>query len=311
MTTTPPNRRPKRLRAHRPDLTVGQILAWADAHHGRTGTWPNVNSGDLPDAAGENWRRLDMALRRRLRGLPSGSSLARLLAGHRGVHNLKQLPALTEAQILAWADAHHAHTGRWPTGRGPVLDAPGETWVAVQVALTQGRRGLPGGSSLGELLARRRGVRNHLNLPRLTEEQVLAWADAHHARTGCWPRADSGPVLDAPGQTWGGVDGALQKGLRGLAGGSSLPRLLAGHRGVRNRGSVPRLTVKQILAWADAFRARTRRWPTAKSGPIPEAPEETWMRVTTALREGLRGLPGGSSLARLLREHRPGGGLQE
>jgi hypothetical protein len=48
-----------------------------------------------------------MALRLGLRGLPGGSSLARLLDEQRRVRNVKNLPPLTEEQILAWADEHH------------------------------------------------------------------------------------------------------------------------------------------------------------------------------------------------------------
>jgi hypothetical protein len=68
-------------------------------------------------------------------------------------------PKLTVAQVLAWADAHRAHTGRWPTRMsGPVAFAPGETWGALDGALRQGCRALPGGDSLARLLARERGV---------------------------------------------------------------------------------------------------------------------------------------------------------
>jgi hypothetical protein len=59
--------------------------------------------------------------------------------------------------------------------------------------------------------------------------------------------------------------------------------------------------VEQILAWADAHNARTGSWPHARSGPIPEAPGEKWAKVHSALRDGHRGLPGGDTLARLLR----------
>jgi hypothetical protein len=65
----------------------------------------------------------------------------------------------------------------------------------------------------------------------LTVEQILAWADAHRARTGGWPRIGSGPIADAPGENWNAVDTALRVGCRGLPGGDSLPRLLAEHRG--------------------------------------------------------------------------------
>jgi hypothetical protein len=66
--------------------------------------------------------------------------------------------------------------------------------------------------------------------PALTVEQVLAWADAHHARTGDWPTRRTGPVADAPGEKWVNVDQALQGGVRGLPGGDTLARLLDRHR---------------------------------------------------------------------------------
>jgi hypothetical protein len=78
-------------------------------------------------------------------------------------------------------------------------------------------------------------VRNLGALPPLTTDQVLAWADAHKARTGHWPWKNSGRIADTLGETWQAVDAALYQGLRDLPGGSSLARLLAEHRGVRNK----------------------------------------------------------------------------
>jgi hypothetical protein len=293
--------RPKRFT----ELSVGQILGWADSYHARMGRWPNVNSGHIPEGFGESWQSVDLDLRLGLRGLSRESSLARLLAEKRGVRNIKGLPPLTIQQILAWSDAHHKRTGQWPKrGSGAIQEARGETWMGIEGALFHGSRGLPGGSSLSALLAQQRRVRNHMRLARLTVRQILAWADAHHLRCGCWPRSNSGSIQGAPEETWLAVDVALEQGNRGLPGGSSLPRLLAEHRGVRNPGNLAHLTEEEILAWSDAFHARTGRWPTARSGTITEAPGETWMRVATALREGLRGLRGGSSLARLLERKR-------
>jgi hypothetical protein len=140
-------------------------------------------------------------------------------------------PRVTEAQILAWADVHHAQTGRWPTQySGPIFGMPGETWNRVNLALRLGYRGLPGGTSLADLLQRARGVRNVQNLSDYTEEQILAWAAAYHARTGRWPRAIDGPIEDAPGETWKAVEMALVKGRRGLVGRSSLYKLLSACR---------------------------------------------------------------------------------
>jgi hypothetical protein len=286
-------------------LTVSQILLWADQHHQRTGAWPRVSSGRIQDAPGETWSAVASALQRGCRGLPGGSSLARLLAEERGARNCKDLADLSVSEILAWADAYQQRTGRWPKKQsGPVDEAQGETWSAIDSALSNGRRGLPGGSSLPALLAEHRGVHHHMDLPRYTRKQILAWADAHRRRTGSFPTRHAGSILEAPEETWHTVNSALIKGSRGLPGGSSLARLLAEHRGKRNHKDLPPLWIKQILAWADSHHQRTAQWPNRHSGPIFEAPDETWVKVDNALRQGGRGQPGGSSLARLLARKR-------
>jgi hypothetical protein len=304
-TSAPKKRRPARLRARRRLLTIRQILAWADAWFARTGHWPHVASGPIPEALGETWASIESNLRRGQRGLPYRTTLARLLAEHRGARNHMGLAPLTIAKILLWADAYYRATGTWPTAEsGAIAGAPGETWLRVETALRNGLRGLPGGTSLARLLAQTRGVRNPKDLPRLTRRRILAWADAYRALTGAWPTRNSGPVAEAPGETWSGLDTALRDGLRGLKGGSSLARLLARHRGVPNPQALARLTIAVILAWADAHRALTGQWPTMASGPVRGVDGETWHALDSALRQGLRGLPGGSSLARLLARHR-------
>src|SRR5262249_37154304 len=123
-------------------------------------------------------------------------------------------------------------TGRWPNvNAGAVVEAPGEHWELIDHSLREGQRGLPGGSSLRRLLARKRGLRNPMALPPLTEDEILRWADLHCQRTGAWPQRRTGRVADAPEETWAGVDNALRYGRRGLPGGSSLAQLLRALRG--------------------------------------------------------------------------------
>jgi hypothetical protein len=76
--------RGRRNKSRLPRLTVQKILEWADAHHRRTGRWPGVLSGEIPEAPGEDWRAVNFALYRGFRGLPGGDSLAKLLARERG-----------------------------------------------------------------------------------------------------------------------------------------------------------------------------------------------------------------------------------
>jgi hypothetical protein len=209
-------------------LSRKQILSWAKAHFRRTGKWPTTASGPIAEAPDETWAAVDAALNQGGRGLKGGSSLARLLAQYRLKPNHLDLPPLSKKKILAWVDAHHQRTGQWPnTNSGPVVDAPGERWDVVDNALRQGHRGQPSGSSLLQLLAKKPGVRNPLHLPDLTKEKVLIWVESHFEWTGSWPKYNSGPIVDAAGESWAGVDSAFRHGKRGLPGKSPLAKLLA------------------------------------------------------------------------------------
>src|SRR5271165_189588 len=161
--------------------------------------------------------------------------------------------------ILAWADDHKWRTGDWPQRySGPVAAAPGATWEIVHQALRVGHHGLPGGSSLARVLARFRGRPHPDDVPCLTEAKILAWADAHRARTGEWPWVHSGMVADAPGERWAAINKALYAGFRGLPGGNSLARLLVRH------GRLPGLyqrRCKPLLAVARSGEVSRRRHP--------------------------------------------------
>ncbi len=208
---------------------------------------------------------------------------------------------LTVARILDWADQHRALTGNWPAQKdGPVSGVPGESWINIDDALRVGRGGLPGGSSLPTVLAEHRGRRHMGRLPRLTIAMILAWADDHHRRTGKWPHSDSGPVEGVALESWRNIDTTLKFGRRGHPAGGSLAAFLAERRGKTPRNKMPKLSISRILRWADRHRSRTGDWPIETSGTVVDAPENTWLAINTALANGIRGLPGGSSLARLL-----------
>ncbi len=288
-------------------LTIKQILAWADTHRKRTGRWPNPRCDPVRGAPSETWAAINEALRKGYRGLRNRDTLAGVLARHRGVSRGRDSVRLTIKQMLAWADAHHRRTGQWPILRdGPVPGvpaAPGQDWRNIDNALRLGFGGLPGGSSLAKFLHKHRGVRNKKGCPPLTSEAILAWADAHHRRTGRWPTTASGAVARSDGETWSGIGGALSQGTRGLPGNDSLARFLGKHRGVRNRKDAPPMSVRKIVTWAREHHRRTGRWPTAKAGPVAAAPGETWAAIAHAIIRGTRGLKGRTTLARLLDKH--------
>ena len=178
---------------HRP-FQISDILMWADAFHASHGTWPKTTSGPIPESPYDSWSKVNAALRSGLRGLQPGSSLAQLLAAHRGVRNGKSSPPLRQKEILEWADAFHSRTGRWPTKlAGLIPEAPGEDWRNVNYSLTAGTRGLPGGASLSQLLYRHRGARIRTNPPRLTLAQILHGPMLITSERGSGPRPKAVP----------------------------------------------------------------------------------------------------------------------
>jgi len=296
-----------RLRS--PLLTKEKILSWADTHRRRTGKWPTHQSGPVRDAPGETWDGIRIALERGRRGLAPSGSLARFLAKHRGAkYDIRHVRGrkLSLKQIKAWASAHYQRHGQWPHCHlGAVEGVPGETWGAINLALAHGYRGLPKRPSLAVVLGRTPGSRRRLTKRPLTHGQILRWADQHHRRTGRWPLATSGPVLDAPSENWGAIHSALVHGLRGLKkNGGNLARLLAraGRAPLRPRRLTP-LSRQQILEWADEHFKRTGKWPAARSGKIHGLTTETWKSIDSALKKGGRGLSRGSSLSKLMTAH--------
>ncbi len=153
-------------------------------------------------------------------------------------------------------------------------------------------------------MSQRRKKREKPSKRRLTNSMILEWAKSHYQQTGDWPYIPSGPVIGAPGETWSGINSALASGRRGLKKKSSLAKLLKSHGKVRARKPWPKLDPADILRWADSFFATHGYWPYARSGPVAEKPRANWRAIDAALRNGARGLPGGSSLSHFLNEHR-------
>jgi hypothetical protein len=164
-------------------------------------------------------------------------------------------------------------------------------------------RAMAGGAD-GVETAIRPSRRGRLLRSRLTYARILAWADAHRARTGNWPTKLSGNVHGEKRENWNAITSALYQGFRGLPGGCTLAQLLAVERGVFNRFAPPPLRVGQILEWADAHHARHGAWPLTISGVIPHSGGESWAGINNALSGGKRDLPGGGSLSKLLASRR-------
>jgi hypothetical protein len=210
---------------------------------------------------------------------------------------------LTEDLILQWADDYFARSGMWPRAKsGPVEAEPTTTWAQISMALRMGHRGLQGGSSLPQLLRVKRGMRNKHDLPPLSYDQIYRWIDAHFEQQQRCPDWSSQEVIPgSQGDSWYSIDYALREGTRGLRGGESVRVLVREYAARRPGVATGPLSNEQILSWAEAHFKKHKRWPSRYAGAVVAAPGENWLAIDAALKRGLRGLEGGTSLKHLIR----------
>ena len=137
-------------------IQVEDILAWADAHHARHGTWRVRISGGIPGTS-HTWNQIDHRLTDGYRGLSSGTSLAKFLQKHRGVRfagqaggSIGRADSCLGRRLLRRDSGEMAH--------GAVRDrsrARRKLGVPSPAPCGRGCRGFHG-SSLSQLLAQRR-----------------------------------------------------------------------------------------------------------------------------------------------------------
>jgi hypothetical protein len=151
------------------------------------------------------------------------------LVQHRQARKKRHLSQLSEDEVLAWCERFHNEYGRWPTQSDGAIPDTTETWAGLNATLRAGRRGIAA-TTLADFLSEHRNVRNDRNLPPLTVNLILSWADQFFSDHGFWPKAKSGPCGPGISENWRGVDNALRIGYRGLRGGSSLAKLLDKYR---------------------------------------------------------------------------------
>lgn len=142
-------------------LTTQIILDDADKFFQLHGVWPNTSrpSNTVPGKPNETWTNYDIYLNKGYRGLPGGSSLAKLLNKERGVQNKRNRPL---TQDIIWEDIKEFYKihGKYPNKREklPVPNKPFETWSGYSSALYFGTRGVIRGSLNKLIKERSKGI---------------------------------------------------------------------------------------------------------------------------------------------------------
>lgn len=287
-----------------PEFIVCRALEFFD----KNGKPPPVKNGLVEGGyPGDTWCGYDFCLRNGYRGLPKLGSLAKLLSERCGFKYQCDIPDLCEESILSLAELYKEKHSKWPGQKsGPVEGGyPGDTWAVYELHLRDGGRGLPGGSSVAKLISSKHEHAHAKNRPELTYDFIIARASEYFDANSKYPAVRSGSVPGGhTGDTWFCYDQALREGLRGLPGGTSLKALFAERLGAVDHLRKPTLAFEHIVDLARQHKSLRGSRPSCASGDVLGGhPGDTWRGYDQALKNGSRGLPKGKSLSKLLDEY--------
>ncbi len=313
------------------DLIYSHALLFLKKHK----RWPSVISGNVVTMPGEKWMNWQAALQAGVRGLPKDSSLFQSLKG-KTVEQAKKfeeragrLPTREDESLpdypdVTWEmidDGFLANQGyrttlekvlieaglkegelnlsenlifdhallylqkhrRWPKqNSGDVETLKGERWGAsLNNCLRKGRRGLPGGSSL----------------PLLIKDKVVEQAKKFEEGRGRLPTREDGPLPNHPTVTWEMIDDGFLGGKASAW--TTLEKVL---REASLKEGETALSEDLMFNHALLYLQKHGHWPKQRSGEVETLKGEKWRVWDGRLRNGLLGLPGGSSLPLLIKD---------
>jgi hypothetical protein len=136
---------------------------------------------------------------------------------------------------------------------------------------------------------------------------IKKWVEGYFNVHGKYPNQKSGEILGT-NTTWVAVNQALSKGLRGLKGNRSLPKFIQSNFSKPSLTTTPDYTEDVIWSWANKHHKQTGKYPNcSRSGRVQFAEEDgyfpvTWSAVDRNFRLGRKGLNGGSSLSKFIKQ---------
>ena len=288
------------------NLSIQLIISWAKHHYQETNSWPTYESGVVLAEPSENWGAIRSNLVAGGRGLPSGLSIEKVLTNELGIVGVRSGKNLTEELVIRLAKAHFELTEVYPHEKSTWILDGSDSWAAISAALREGLRGLPGGTSLAQLLDKAGLKANSADrsYPSLMEI-IKAAEEFKELNNGNLPSRESGVFPNYLDLTWGKIDAGLKRGdvIEGTDA-SSIADLWTKQFGYRNVNNLPDLSENQILEWCDLFKGRTGQFPSNISQSVVEMGTETFMSIDVAFRENRRGMNGHSSLSNFLFEKR-------
>ena len=314
--------------------TLVQWIQWFKEKEGRCPgqddpiVWIKNEDGGWTEAPNEKWHNLNMALRRKSRGLKieGVSSLLDLIEKH-------HLNDLSVTQLIDWIRLFHEKEKgkRWPTQRdktvwdkdekGEWKVVPHESWNAIDASLRNQRRGLVGVAQSLSIFRDICGLNDDL-----TEHMLLQWVKWFKEKIGrypnttdkedgsVWIKGMDGKWITVPGENWNAIDQALineARRVRKIKGAYSLLSFLQKHGLAK---PPPSLKEEKIVQWIKWFREKEGRYPALRDETVWAkdekdrwfiVPDENWGAIDQAIGDGARGLKikGAKTLLELRKKH--------
>lgn len=178
-------------------------------------------------------------------------------------------------------------------------------WCTIDAALKNGRRSLPGGSSLTKLIIENfpgSKPRTRRGKYKITVEMLEKYIFEFFEQNQHYPNSVTQELISNEifGKSWKDIDVCLRNGkIIGLEEKSSLIKFTNDHFGDVNKASVGTLYVKNVVKYLTNFYNKYDYYPSAiENKEVTGGPTYlTWNKIHKALYHGYYGLPGGSSLA--------------
>lgn len=205
--------------------SLSSILEAADKFYEKFGDYPKKSSGVDDLFSKINWHTINNKLKRGLISGTKSTSLAELWEEHFNRRNVGKLDDLSEKQVLNWCEEFYKINGKYPTNRSNSIPSMGsETFMSIDTALREDRRGFEGFKSLSDLLAKYKLKRNHKDLPNISIKEIEEWMLRFYSMYQRWPTAGDKDIFDT-GEKWSNLNACLHRGARGLPKGSSLSKI--------------------------------------------------------------------------------------
>ncbi len=297
----------------RKDLSDEIVKRYISDYFNKNSKYPLATSNEIiPNSNNTKWSDIAQALSKGLRGLKPGRTFAIFLKDNFGYINPDDnynREIITEDMILSKADEYFEQKGKWPKTDSGNIAGFDITWRTINERLKSGNLGLRASGGLASLLFEKRSVNfagKHKSKKNFTDEYVLQLCDAFYEKNNRYPNSkDRDKLVDGEKFNWRVIVSAYSKGRRGLKKGMSIAKLLKKNRNVINKYSnqKPKLSIKEIKFWIKEYIKDNDKPPVASEKKnVKGQIDENWHNLDNALRIGLRGLPRGNSLAKLVKK---------